>query len=303
MDRQPAGVLWSCPTCRTALDEAGAVFCKKCGKKGLVDGRFLDFLPLSPQPNVGLGPILQHVHEKIGQSYKSDTNSPRVARALRRIAEYADGGVCVEIGAANGPMTPILESMFDHVIALDHSESLLRKTVAKTRSASCVLGDAQYLPLRDDCVDFMVMTSVLEHVVVPTQVLMEVVRVLKPDGRVFITVPNERTLNPFAVAKTKPPRNTHVNFFNSIGLSELMIRCGFELVEVKTHTARLQLGKVLRNPWRLRRLLPGLGKQVECIARPAADPLGCWRDMLVHRGISTTLPELRADLARRNANQ
>ena len=303
MDPQPGSALWSCPTCRTALDETNTLFCKKCGKRGFVDKRFLDFLPLTPELNVGLGPVLQHVHEKIGESYRDDTGDPRVTRALQRISEHAEGGLCVEIGSANGPMTPTLENIFDNVIAVDHSESLLRGTVARTRSACCVLADAQYLPLRDGCVDFVVLTEVLEHVTVPTQILLEIVRILKPDGRVFIAVPNERTLNPFAVTNKKPPRSTHVNFFDSIGLSRLMIRCGFELVDVRTHTPKLNLVKILRNPWRLRKLLPGLGKYVECIAQPAAEPLACWEDMLKHKGASTTLAELRAVLGWRNKNE
>ena len=286
-------MLWSCPTCRTPLSEAAGLVCETCGKAGRVDGRLLDFSELTPRLNVGLGPVLQHVHERIGQLYKDETSNPRVERALRRIAEQATGGLCVEVGAANGPMTPALEDLFDEVVALDHSESLLRGTLAKTRGARCVLANAQYLPLGGGSVDFVVLTEVLEHMVAPSQILLEIVRVLKPDGRVFITVPNERTLNPFAVMKTKPPRNTHVNFFDSIGLSQLLIRCGFEVVDIRTHNPRLKLGKVLRNPWRLRKLLPGLGKHVECVARPAAEPLDCWQDMLRHRGVSATPQELR----------
>jgi len=296
MQREPIDAVWCCPTCRAPLGPAVPLHCETCGKDARTDGRFVDFSSLSPELDIGLQGVLALVHRKIGGTYRDDTGSPRPVRALRRIAEHAGGGLCLEVGCANGPMTPGLEELFGHVIALDHSESLLRATLARTRSATCVLADAHWLPLRDRSVDFVVLTAVLEHAVVPSQILLEIVRVLKPDGFVFVSVPNERTLNPFTVTKGRPLRSTHVSFFDSVTLSRLMICCGFELVDVRTHTPKLTLGRILRHPWRLRKLLPGLGKHVECIARPAAEPLACWQDMLRHGGGSATLAELRAVL-------
>ena len=277
-------ITWRCPTCGSDLAGPAPLQCATCGRGPRTNGRFFDFMPITPQLSIGLAAIIQKLHEKAGTSYPDLTGNPRVARAVQRISQYARGGLCLEIGAANGPMTPALENLFGCVIALDHSESLLAQNIQRTRSAICILADAHYLPLPDDSVDFVALTEVLEHSVVPTQLLLEILRVLKPLGMVFITVPNNRVLNPFTVTKQRVVADTHVNFFDTVGLSRLMVRCGFELIDIRTYTPGLKIRKMLRAPSRLRRYLPALGKYVECLARPSAHPLDCWQNMLARYG-------------------
>jgi len=271
-----SGSLWRCPTCGADLTVEAGILCRACGKSVLVDGRLLDFRPLTPQLNLGLAPLMHHLHDTRGGMYRDDTKSPRVLHALRRIAEYADKGVCLEIGAANGPMTPELEDRFDQVIALDHSSSMLKHTLRKTRSAVCVVGDMHFLPLRNESVDFVVLTEVLEHAVVPTQLLLEIRRVLKREGRAFLTVPNERRMGFLIRGNVKAPISTHVNFFDTVSLRRLLLLCGFTIVDVRTWGPRQPLGKVLLDPWRLRRHLPALGKFVECVVQPGAAPGASW---------------------------
>ena len=297
MTHELTEAVWRCPTCKLPLENREPIRCDQCGKSVLAEGRFLDFRPLTPQLDIGLFPVLERTleaeqknagtscGESCGERKKSKQMSTnrnfrlRVERAIERVTRYASGGLCVEVGAGTGPMTPSLEKLFSHVIALDRFPKAI---VEKTQSATCVAGDAHFLPLRDNCVDFLVLTEVLEHMSTPSQALLEIRRVLKPDGLAFVTVPNGRSTNPFTVTKKCKPRDTHVNFFDSVGLSRLIFRCGFELVDVRTHTPGLGLRKVLFRPRRLKKYLPALGKFVECLIRPAADPVPRWLSMLGH---------------------
>jgi SAM-dependent methyltransferase len=52
-----------------------------------------------------------------------------------------------------------------------------------------VRGDAHQLPFADASADWVLLVAVLEHVEEPLRVLAETMRVLKPDGRVYIAVP------------------------------------------------------------------------------------------------------------------
>lgn len=52
-----------------------------------------------------------------------------------------------------------------------------------------VFADATHLPLRDACVDTVVMLEVLEHLRHPGEALREIVRVLRPQGTVLLSMP------------------------------------------------------------------------------------------------------------------
>ncbi len=71
---------------------------------------------------------------------------------------------------------------FSHV-AIEHAESILDK-------CWCINLDTDEIPAKSDSYDAIVCLEVLEHVYDAGHVLQEIRRVLKPDGRVLISVPN-----------------------------------------------------------------------------------------------------------------
>lgn len=52
-----------------------------------------------------------------------------------------------------------------------------------------ILGDACYLPVRNDSIDVVLLISVLEHLREPCMAVNEAYRVLKKSGRVYVYVP------------------------------------------------------------------------------------------------------------------
>lgn len=283
---------WRCPTCHSMLRKQQRLACSTCGGEAQVVGRLIDFSALTPKLDIGLTMILQSVRDRTEASY-SDGASPRLRGQLRKIERYARGGMCVEIGPATGLMTSVLEDMFDHVIALEHSRALLQRAVDRTRSATCVLGDAHFVPLGDAFADFVVCTEVLEHVVVPTQLLLEMRRILKRDGLAFIAVPNEQGLNPFPLMG-HPHRidDTHVNFYRPTTLARALVQTGFDVVRMSTSHPRRGWLEILRRPKLLLEKLPALGHRIECLARPAANPVACWEGYVGRRQVLKNRSEL-----------
>ena len=280
--------VWMCPTCRSELHAQSNLLCPSCRKSPSQEGRLFDFRSLTPHLDLGLAKTLAEMHEAIAPKYSDEPESWRVKESLRQIGRLARRGACLEIGGANGPMTARLEDFFDVVVSLDHSPAFAQILRERTQKTICIVGDGLFLPLRDSCVNFVVCTEVLEHVVVPTQLLLEIRRVLKPDGLLYLTLPHCRaSLNPFRLKceNLLEPSDTHVNFFELIGIQHLVARCGFEVQQVRT--LRDTRG-ILRHAWRypttLRRLLPAWGDITELLATPSPAPIPYWQEFVHKHG-------------------
>jgi SAM-dependent methyltransferase len=88
-----------------------------------------------------------------------------------------------------------------------------------------VVGDGHRLPFRDGSVERIVCTGVLEHVNFPERVVGEMVRVLCPGGRTYVSVPFMQGFHPASGTEQDFQRYTHV------GLAQLLspfriIECG-----------------------------------------------------------------------------
>jgi SAM-dependent methyltransferase len=79
-------------------------------------------------------------------------------------------------------------------VGVDISEAMLTRAVRAEASSSVgfVRADAQRLPLRDDVADVVVSVAVLQLVPDPAAALAEMVRILRPGGRLAVMVPTVR---------------------------------------------------------------------------------------------------------------
>lgn len=226
-----------CPKCRQELVyENEFIHCPECKGQVLVDNRLLDFGYMSPLLPLALAKRVQELTENAGESMKDIEPDWRIKFVLDHVKKKAQGSVCLEIGGADGPMTPSLEKLFDLVLTIDYSKNFLKRIEAKTKETICLFGDTHFLPLQDHTVDMVVCSEVLEHVTIPTQLLTEVRRVIKKGSFVILSVPNESTLRLNRRTKIAhlPAGDTHINFFTPETLEKLVFRVGFEVVDIRT---------------------------------------------------------------------
>ena len=73
---------------------------------------------------------------------------------------------------------------------VDFSEAALRVTHQEAPAVGPVVGDGERLPYQDACFDYVTHIGSLEHYEHPEAGAQEIARVLKPDGRACVLLPN-----------------------------------------------------------------------------------------------------------------
>ncbi|WP_292521935.1 class I SAM-dependent methyltransferase [Methanoculleus sp.] len=224
-----------CPRCGINLvsdQNVQKLICPSCKNEVLIDGRILDFSSLTPELNLHFAEYTKELHFIAGKNSSDITDSWRIKEITALLERYNHGRtVCLEIGGGDGPLTPSLEHHFSTVISLDFSRTFLERIQSKTEKTLCICGDAHFLPIADRSIDVIVCSEVLEHVCIPTQLLLEIRRALKPNGVCILSVPNEATSG-FLNSKENCifASDSHINFFNIPAMKKLLFRMGFEIL-------------------------------------------------------------------------
>ncbi len=97
-------------------------------------------------------------------------------------ANQPAGARVLDIGAGEAPY----RELFRHVT---YTTTDWEKSVHPGAAAVDTVASAEDLPFADESFDAAIMTEVLEHIADPGSALLEVGRVLRPDGRLYLTVP------------------------------------------------------------------------------------------------------------------
>jgi len=106
------------------------------------------------------------------------------------IAGLQKGKIAADIGAGTGFITEGLVHRGLQVIAVDQSEAMLETMRKKFGSAEGIdyrIGETETLPISDNSVDYVFANMYLHHVESPSQAILEMVRILKPGGKLVIT--------------------------------------------------------------------------------------------------------------------
>lgn len=96
-----------------------------------------------------------------------------------------------DVGAGTGFLIPVLAAHFDRVIGVDHAEAMLavatdRVNRAGITNAELRSGSLEALPIKDGECDLVIAMLVLHHVASPATAIREMVRVVRPGGRLLI---------------------------------------------------------------------------------------------------------------------
>ncbi len=113
---------------------------------------------------------------------------PELAKDLR------EGSKVLELGCGQSKgLRFIIENNLikpENAYGIDQSDVAVNFSLKKLPKAHITTGDVHNLPYYNNQFDFILLMETIEHLVTPHVVLNEAFRVLKPDGKLFISFPN-----------------------------------------------------------------------------------------------------------------
>lgn len=111
---------------------------------------------------------------------------------LRHRVRDLPPGQALDIGAAGGGNTRVLESLGWEVLALEFTAE--GAEVARERGLQVLRADAQRLPVAEESLDLVTALDVLEHLPDDERGAAEIYRVLRPGGVLVAAVPVDQSL-------------------------------------------------------------------------------------------------------------
>ena len=145
--------------------------------------------------------------------------------------------VIVDFGCGNGQIIQEIKkiNLKTEYIVLDVSEIALKS--AKTILPDCKfykIEDGGKLPLKNNSVDFIFSSEVIEHIYDTENAFSEISRILKSGGKLLLTVPYHGLIKNilimfFAFDKHFNPTGPHIRFFSKRTLFSLLKKNGFEI--------------------------------------------------------------------------
>ena len=115
-------------------------------------------------------------------------------RILRRLGDRT--GSLLELGIGHGHTTRRFNDHFERHVVIDGSPAVIEQFRASDELGSIEIVESLFEEYEtDERFDVIVMGFVLEHVDDPSLILRRFRKFLRPDGRLFIAVPNAKSMN------------------------------------------------------------------------------------------------------------
>lgn len=192
------------------------------------------------------------------------------------IIPFAGEGRLLDVGCATGKDLQPLKEMGWDVTGVEFSAKAA--SVARARlGCEILVGDFEKVPLADGCFDVVRFSHTLEHVPSPRRALVRAHQILRPDGQLWIEVPNAASLERWLFGRHwihwDLPR--HLYHFTPTTLARLLTCTGFRPVKIKCDGRTLFFAESVSNAseyWlgiRMRR-----SKLLSAMARPLVYALG-----------------------------
>jgi SAM-dependent methyltransferase len=155
------------------------------------------------------------------------------------LGEVSAGERVLDLGCGAGRFVAALRDAGAEPVGVELAEPALERARRNAPGADLRLVEPDgSLPLDHASVDLVWCSEVLEHVADTAYLLLEVRRVLRPGGRLLVTVPYHGRVTGALIALTRfdahfDPLGQHLRFYTRSSLTATLERSGFEAVRVR----------------------------------------------------------------------
>ncbi|MFT7677799.1 MAG: ubiquinone/menaquinone biosynthesis C-methylase UbiE [Planctomycetota bacterium] len=124
----------------------------------------------------------------------------QLRQSVESLREHAHGTL-LDVGVSEGPYREYYAPAVERYIGLEYPPSILDKQpdlwniLDRAKQSVDVFGDGNQLAFKDGVFDTVLSTEVLEHLPTPATCIAEMARVLKPGGKLLLTVPFSQPLH------------------------------------------------------------------------------------------------------------
>jgi 2-polyprenyl-3-methyl-5-hydroxy-6-metoxy-1,4-benzoquinol methylase len=179
--------------------------------------------------------------KKVDDFLESALRYPDIVEAIVKVHPRK----LLDVGCGSGYLAKLLKSIVPDLVVdgIDISKVALDRAKQQLHEFWQVNIDQEDLPVESESYDTVVCVEVLEHLYDPVHALREIYRVLLPDGRAVITVPNlaywrfrldlMRGRVPLVAADQR-----HLHQFNLSLFRQTLVQGGFQVVEIRGHAVR-----------------------------------------------------------------
>jgi 2-polyprenyl-3-methyl-5-hydroxy-6-metoxy-1,4-benzoquinol methylase len=215
--------MFICPIHQTHLIQEGNTFyCKQCDFSGITNEGIISFIK-NPDENYHNfnAKILERIHKDENKNFWHLNRKKIILRLFNKYV--ANNENVIEIGAGTGNVSKmLLENGYNVAVGEIHRQGL---EIAKKYGIKNLYQFDVFYPPFKNYFDVVCLFDVLEHFENDSQVLQKINTILKPGGKIVVTVPAHQWL-----WNRKDAVNDHKRRYESKKIKKLFIENDFKIV-------------------------------------------------------------------------
>src|SRR5438552_19132897 len=170
-----------------------------------------------------------HWSHYIKTSKRHSSSAMITAEHLIKMAGISKGSRILDLGCGHGRITELLVEKvpFLDVVGVDMTQPLLERFIVRSGAndskIELICADITKLPLDDNSFDAVVSSRVFQYLPNPLSGIREAARVLKPGGRLVVSIPNKLNFVKYFTYDKK--------LYSPFEVRDWFRRCGLENIE------------------------------------------------------------------------
>jgi len=205
--------------------------------------------------------------------------SPRIQNMLKILNQLSlEKRNILDIGCYDGTFLSLVKKRNNNFFGLEASDWGVERSGQKgIEVTQYFFDDKTNMPYEDNIFDFIVAGEIIEHIYDTDYFLSEIMRILKPGGKILISTPNIASLgkrlflllgkNPIIeLSPNEPDSSGHIRYFTFKSLRNLLKKNKFLVIDSKSDVVNFSKNGKVKSRF-LANIFPKLGTSIICLAR------------------------------------